>query len=143
MQTFLPYEDFVKSANVLDYKRLGKQRVEAKQILNALDGLSKGWVNHPATKMWRGYEGYLALYGLTMCEAWKARGYNDSLTDFFKERMLKGMKEGTYKRPHWLGNEALHVSHQSNLLRKDPEFYGKVFDNVPDDFPYVWIEGVS
>ena len=53
MQTFLPYKDFTKSAKALDNKRLGKQRVEVKQILNALDGKSKGWTNHPATNMWR------------------------------------------------------------------------------------------
>jgi len=29
MQTFLPYADFKLSTRVLDYKRLGKQRVEA------------------------------------------------------------------------------------------------------------------
>lgn len=33
MQTFLPYPEFIKSAQCLDNKRLGKQRVEAKQIL--------------------------------------------------------------------------------------------------------------
>ena len=33
MQTFLPYSDFIKTARCLDYKRLGKQRVEAKRIL--------------------------------------------------------------------------------------------------------------
>lgn len=33
MQTFLCYPDFNKSAQVLDYRRLGKQRVEAWQIL--------------------------------------------------------------------------------------------------------------
>ena len=57
MQTFLPYPDFKKTAKCLDYRRLGKQRVECKQILNALQkrkgGITKGgWVNHPATKMW-------------------------------------------------------------------------------------------
>jgi hypothetical protein len=36
MQTFLPYEDFTLSAQVLDYRRLGKQRVEALQIYNVL-----------------------------------------------------------------------------------------------------------
>ena len=36
MQTFLPYKSFVKSLNCLDNKRLGKQRVEAMQILNAI-----------------------------------------------------------------------------------------------------------
>ena len=33
MITFLPYPDFQKSAQVLDRQRLGKQRLEAKQIL--------------------------------------------------------------------------------------------------------------
>jgi hypothetical protein len=36
MQTFLPLPDFIESAKVLDYKRLGKQRVEAWQILKAI-----------------------------------------------------------------------------------------------------------
>ena len=36
MQTFLPFPDFKMSAQVLDYKRLGKQRVEALQILKTL-----------------------------------------------------------------------------------------------------------
>ena len=35
MQTFLPYDNFEESASVLDWKRLGKQRVEAMQIVNA------------------------------------------------------------------------------------------------------------
>lgn len=39
MQTFLPYADFKKSAQVLDGMRLGKQRVETLQIMQALLGL--------------------------------------------------------------------------------------------------------
>jgi len=50
VNTFLPHADFVKSAESLDNKRLGKQRVEAWQILQALRGNTKGWVNHPATR---------------------------------------------------------------------------------------------
>ena len=37
MQTFLPYDSFEESASVLDWKRLGKQRVEAMQIVNAIE----------------------------------------------------------------------------------------------------------
>jgi hypothetical protein len=68
MQTFLPYPDLKKSFEVLDYRRLGKQRVEAMQILNILlsDKKSGGWVNHPAVKMWRGYEDALCVY-MNMC----------------------------------------------------------------------------
>ena len=49
MQTFLPYEDFRASARVLDRQRLGKQRVEAKQILQALErpGEPSGWEDIP------------------------------------------------------------------------------------------------
>jgi hypothetical protein len=35
VQTFLPYADFAESARVLDRARLGKQRVEALQVLRA------------------------------------------------------------------------------------------------------------
>ena len=54
MQTFLPRESFIESNQSLDYRRLGKQRVEAKQILNVLLNRTetKGWRNHPITKMW-------------------------------------------------------------------------------------------
>ena len=37
MQTFLPYKSFKKSAETLDYQRLGKQRVEAMQIINVIE----------------------------------------------------------------------------------------------------------
>jgi hypothetical protein len=40
--------------------------------------------------------------------------------------------------PPWLGDSALHRSHQSALLRKDPELYRPWFPGVPDDLPYVW-----
>ena len=35
MQTFLPHADFDRSAEVLDLRRLGKQRVEVIQIVRA------------------------------------------------------------------------------------------------------------
>ena len=40
MQTFLPYESFKQSARVLDWRRLGKQRVEGMQIINAIEAVS-------------------------------------------------------------------------------------------------------
>jgi len=141
VQTFLPYPDFIKSARSLDYRRLGKQRVEAKQIINALEGRSKGWTNHPATKMWRGYEGQLALYGATMCHEWINRGYNDSLLPFFTVKLRESIKAGNVAIPEWLGDPEVHLSHQSNLIRKDPEFYIPKFGEIPPDLPYVWREG--
>lgn len=133
MQTFLPFPDFINSAYVLDRQRLGKQRVETKQIINALEGNSKGWVNHPAVKMWRGYEPALALYGVVMCAMWAERGYVDNLLPFFAVRL-----DADIVSPPWIGDEEFHRSHQSNLIRKDPKFYGPAFPGVPDNLPYVW-----
>ncbi len=128
MQTFLPYPDFNKSMKVLDYRRLGKQRVEAMQIHNALTGKSDGWKNHPATKMWKGYENALAEYmNVAICE-WINRGYKNT---------MKIYQVDSYILPNWFGNPVFHLSHQSNLLRKQPEHYAKYF-NVPNDIPYYW-----
>ena len=134
MQTFLPYEDFTASAEVLDYRRLGKQRVETWQILNALAGKSKGWVNHPASRMWRGHETALAFYGETVCREWIRRGYKDSML----ERFVDLTAGKIVRMPAWLGNERFHVSHQSNLVRKNLEFYGPIFPDIPPDLEYVW-----
>ena len=134
MNTFLPYPDFVQSARVLDRQRLGKQRVETLQLLNALTGRSKGWVNHPATRMWRGYELYLASYGIVMCQEWIARGYKDTCLDKIAAFTLYPITDG----PAWLGDPALHASHRSNLLRKAPEYYSQFNWSEPDDMDYVW-----
>lgn len=137
MQTFLPYANFQDSAQVLDRQRLGKQRVEAKQILRALLGETAGWVNHPATKMWRGHERALAGYGMVICAEWRARGYRDTLLEYFRDQFLSIQQPFTL--PRWYGNIEFHRSHQSNLLRKDPDYYGDIFISVPNDLPYVWL----
>ena len=58
MQTFLPHKIFHISAEMLDYRRLGKQRVEAKQILNALDPEynKKGWKTQSQREVSEGCE---------------------------------------------------------------------------------------
>lgn len=133
MQTFLPYPDFGLTARTLDYRRLGKQRVEAWQILNSLRN-GTGWKHHPAVKMWAGYEQSLILYGLTMCDEWVERGYKDSLSDRFYQELV----DTHPPHPDWIGVEEFHNSHKSNLLRKYPEYYRKFWPDLPDNLPYYW-----
>lgn len=133
MQTFLPYQNFRKSAACLDNKRLGKQRVEALQVLRVLCGLSSGWQHHPAVLMWRGHEVWLLDYGLTICDDWCRRGFRDTVrSKLLQLGPFKGSQE-----PFWLTRQFCR-SHQSNLVRKDPIHYRKFFPQVPDDLPYVW-----
>ncbi|KAA0938741.1 MULTISPECIES: MSMEG_6728 family protein [Streptomyces] len=148
MQTFLPYADFTRSAAVLDRARLGKQRVEALQVLRGLIVPGYGWRNHPAVRMWTGYEEALVRYGLDMCAVWVAEGRADTcaatlVTDFTGHRPGKAVRgQGQLAEagelPPWLGEPAFHHSHQSALVRKAPEFYAPLFPDAPEDVPYVW-----
>jgi len=135
MQTFLPAQSYFITARILDRQRLGKQRVEAYQILRALRGESKGWVNHPATRMWRGYERALISYTTVMCDEWTRRGYKDSIKD--KVQLMFDEYE-SYKQPWWMAEPELYRTHQSNLIRKAPEHYRMYFPQVPDNLPYYW-----
>lgn len=141
MQTFLPYSNFVESAAVLDRQRLGKQRVETLQIMQTLAGISKGrgWVNHPATKMWRGHEYALLRYQIAICKEWKSRSYKDTCLEKTFAAFDLIVDECT--EPEWLGREDIHASHRSNLLRKKPEHYSKFGWTELDNLEYIWPVG--
>lgn len=160
MQTFMPYDDFSKSIKCLDNRRLNKQRVEAKQILDRLIyknyyrclnkncnrliktnlirircscgsklKISKAWKNHPAVLMWKGYENALAKYINECIIEWKFRGFNCKLNYIHIPKL---------KIPFWIGDKNFHLSHRSNLLRKDKSYYSKFNWKISDDKPYVW-----
>jgi len=140
MQIFLPYPDMRKSLQVLDNKRLGKQRVETYQIISAitrrpkLDGTPyKGWLNHPCTIMWRDFVPALKLYMNYSIYEWISRGFNNSM-------MIENVTEDQVVLPHWFGNELFHSSHRANLLKKEPQFYCRYnWSEDPTD-PYVWMD---
>ena len=137
MQTFLPYPKFSESAAVLDYRRLGKQRVETLQIMKALL-TGKGWVNHPVTKMWTGYEWALLHYQKACVDAWLELGFKDTCMAKTFDLYFSHVKEERNVVPPWLGNRAFHYAQKSNLVRKDPDHYGPIFGDVPDDIPYIY-----
>lgn len=136
MQTFLPYPDFKESLACLDYKRLGKQRLEAMQLVNSILKLEKdptakvGWANHPARNMWIGYLDALKLYHNLSIAEWKTRGYNNAMVEYIIPDKID--------YPPWIGDDNIHASHRSNLLRKDPVHYGKFGWLEPDNLPYYW-----
>lgn len=171
MQTFLPYPDFVQSLVSLDYRRLGKQRVEAFQIINIIEKIEENpdqklaWKNHPARFMWDKHLDALKCYYNLSVLIWLSRGYNNSMKLMDLKLPLLSVSfplvsevklslseisvcvemvagaEKLISRPAFIGDEEFHRSHQSNLVRKQPEFYGPLFPGVPDDLPYIWPAG--
>jgi hypothetical protein len=140
MQVFLPYPDFKQSAESLDMKRLGKQRVECLQLLNSIRKINnnepiKGWKNHPCRKLWHDYSNALVVYGQVICTEWKKRGYKDTCYEKISNHYDHSKP---YIEPPFIGNEDFHRSHRSMLIQKQPGFYRSKFLNTPDNLEYIW-----
>lgn len=131
MQTFIPYTCFLNAAKVLDQKRLGKQRLEAKQILDLVEGRAdNNWKHHPAVRMWEGFGHLLKYYYRVVLFEWERRGYVNNMT-------WPDVEHGPF--PDWLYDERLVLSHRCNLMRKDPEYYGQFrWKNIDPKAPYWW-----
>lgn len=160
----MPYPSFKQSAECLDYRRLGKQRVECLQLLKALQigpyicsecrepypndpccggmgiPIKTPWYNHPAVQQWKGYEIALMEYLYAMCHEWTAnRGYKDTC-------WVKAIEVGPSpanvgvktKMPPWLGNERFHSSHRAALLLKNPHWYQRFGWKESPCINYVW-----
>lgn len=110
VNTFVPYDDVHKCARELDWRRLGKQRVEAYQIWRCLKGYTRGWRNHPAVKAWEGYECALAVYCNAMIHEWVLRGYRNTMS------FLPHGERPDF--PWWWGWMPVHMSHRAALNRK-------------------------
>lgn len=125
MQTFVHEgTDFDLGARILDRQRLIKQAVEGYQILKVLAGLSQGWKNHPAVKMWAGHEGWLYLYVMAHIDEIERRGYKNTTRGLITELVdsyFPGWQEDT--APPWLYDDRVKITHRGRLFEKDPVHY--------------------
>ena len=136
MNTFIPYRDFCQVARCLDDKRLFKQAVEAKQIIDILTtGKTKSgsdyplsMKHHPIVFAWTGYVPTLKryfdwmLFEIDIRKKWKTK------LDFYDD-------ETVGKLPHWLTDEVCEM-YQAHLYRKDSIYY-KNF-SVDPTIPFNW-----
>lgn len=161
MQTFVPLtSSFEDIARTLDRARLNKQALEGWQILMTLLELDpqgnyrapKGWVNHPAVKMWRGHEMTLYIYIQAMVDEWKRRGYKSTIGDKAKATITvaitKGLLDGTVSAPPmWVSDmskfKEVASTHRLALLNKDYEWYSQFkwpedTGSRPETYEYLW-----
>lgn len=139
MQVFMPFGLNRNSMNCLDNKRLGKQRVECLQILNALQGKSKGWRHHPATLMFYGAEEALKIMGDWAIAEWIRRGYTNNMEPFSHHPVGIMASVPPEFWPEWWCEEDLAErvieSHKLNLLKKDYNHYYRKF-SIHSDLIY-------
>jgi hypothetical protein len=146
MQTFLPLPSFRASAGCLDNRRLGKQRVECKQILLCLGTpigahrpKKSSWQNHPAVIMWADHPLALLVYGIVVCREWRRRGFRDNLEkEFARVYYPRRRLVPAHRYPPWFYDDQFHASHRSNLLRKDRDHYSQFGWTEAHNLPYYW-----
>ena len=123
MQVFIvgtPYE----TAEILDVKRLNKQIIENKQIMDAILGRGKGWFNHPVVKSYKNHFHWLYYYNL--CLFWYSRG---------DKPMAKKMSDKAMAFKPNFHTEEYFNQMKRRLFEKDEEYYkqwsylGKSLDN--------------
>ena len=101
----------LETARALDAKRLRKQIIECRQILDALNGNS-AWSNHPAVLQYRGYEMWL-------------RHYMRCLECYVRSNMMLSAfisNESDKIRPEWHTQEYFDQM-KRRLYTKDKEHY--------------------
>ena len=97
------------------------------------------WYNHPAVKMWKGFEIALVRYGWYMCHEWIKRGFKDNLTHRILNFVPKDKNVDDAIYPAWIGKKEFTLSHKSNLIRKNPLYYIPIFGkDIPNNLPYLW-----
>lgn len=134
MQTFLPYPDFKDTFKSLDYRRLGKQRLEALEIYKILAfNKPSRWANHSAVKMWDGYTVALAKYYNMCLDEWIGRGYKNSM-EYLE------YSEDDLVMPWYINNDDFHRSMRSRLIQKNEFFYLPKFPNDKgfNNNKYLW-----
>lgn len=147
MQTFILSTSCDETARLLDYKRLRNQINEATIIAKCLLKMyeTRAWNHHRAVKMWTKDISYLVfIYIPAIIQETKKRGtntvnYENNLIKV-QETLLsinKSLSPAHIDTPVWFTSELI-LSHKSNLLRKDYEFYNKHFPGINPSLPYVW-----
>lgn len=129
MQTFLPVADFQASAEMLDDRRLGKQRLEALQLIRALTSEGGGWSSHPAAHMWSQNLSALMRYHDVCIAEWIRRGFKNTMQVFVPP---------AYVMPPWFGDDRFHSAHRAALLFKDERFYRRYDWREEPCLNYLW-----
>lgn len=136
VNTFIPFKSISKTMKVLDRQRLGKQRLEAKQIIEIIENKRTGYKNHPIVSMWKDNVDGLKYYYNKCIDEWVDRGYKNNME---KYKLKKKKKKEIM--PWWLYNKQVRMSHQASLMRKKPEYYEDKFPNFDKEYMlcgYIW-----
>lgn len=116
---------------VLDKRRLNKQKIECKQIMNAIDGISTAWKNHPIVKSYTPYRKWLGVY------YWLIEEYTSSNSDLLM--MLH------YNKWLWENRPIFHTEEYFNQMKrrlytKDNKLYSLYSELGESDINWYYVD---
>jgi hypothetical protein len=139
MQTFLSEPTFKRCAQALDNKRLNKQLLECRQILNILINFpdTASWRNHPAVLQWKEYIPALFKYAEHVRNECVKRGIRTEKNWKVIQEFYRSYNKGSRKkvtRPYWWYKDITNqlefnykyrviTTHRARLYHKDPVEY--------------------
>jgi len=148
MQTFITNSTDSLGVEALDSKRLNKQLLEARQILNILVTMrndptaTPAWRNHPAVKMWHGHEFQLFRYCTRLVIELNARGIKFDKNYEAINKLMDSLDVDVAEidtKPDWMTDpvkfDKVITTHRASLYRKAPEFYPAEWD-----FDRRWVD---
>lgn len=148
MQVFLPEYTYEASAAALDYKRLVKQLLEGRQIMSVLaqESPGKAWKNHPAVRMFEGFEHELYSYLKAIRNEMRERGYKwENNWNVIKDTYSRNFADNPQVKPEWMSDPTIFdrviITHRGRLWEKNPEFYADYFDEGQVFMDYVCCQG--
>ena len=143
MQVFVCYPEPLKVAQAMwkDSKRYNKAILELKQILNAIDGVGKGWFNHPVVKMYKEYRDWLECY-MNVFKYYKAMWTNNNFyTQSAYSVLLSDYEKKAEKlTPPFLTDEFCR-QHARRLYTKSPELYPQFAEYGTSEENWYVIDG--
>lgn len=136
MQTWITDADIAVSAHNLDRQRLCAQLYEGIHILASLCGVSGRLVNpkrdvsnHPAARLWKGYERALFYYLCIHVVEWKSRGYR-SQTNKANMLVVSDFIPDSRDAADFI-TPKLITTHRSVLIDKNPDHYSPLWLDCP------------
>lgn len=128
------------TAKALDRKRLNKQIIECQQILKAIWGESKAWVNHPCTIQYREHETWLWYYYQTLTFY---KNYLNTVTVEFdvdpleiakSKSLMADLYRPNFHTQAYLGNMKKRLYTKNNEHYKQWENLGESYEN------WYWVD---
>ena len=117
----------LETAMLLDNKRLNKQCIETKQILDALFGESKAWNKHPATLQYEDHKLWLQMYQACFL-AYRKQNFTDAV--------IYSQLADSVRPP--FQTEAFFTQMKRRLFTKHPKHYAYWSDLKESQENWYW-----